>query len=216
MEGALFATIAGGPWSEPGIDLVFRPFRPGLENALRQWCFGVSGTSRMAEPRVLFAMTLPQVTQKRLIGLKMTVLARQIRQGFDERVEAIGVTRAKWVLIAAVASSPDATQRELAAKLEVTDVTACRLIDRLVADGLIERREHPQDRRAYRVALTDAAQPLLAKLSAAAEAYEAGMFANLDDGDIDFLNGLLGRIAQNLSAAKDETLLPAEPPMHGA
>jgi DNA-binding MarR family transcriptional regulator len=156
-------------------------------------------------------MNLPHSGRKRSIGLKMTVLARQLRQGFDERVEAIGVTRAKWVLIAAVSSNPDATQRELAARLEVTDVTACRLIDRLVADGLIERRQHPQDRRAYRVALTPAAEPLLAKIATEAASYEAAVFANLDDSDIDLLNTLLGRIAQNLGArdpAQDKSLEP--------
>jgi MarR family transcriptional regulator for hemolysin len=149
-------------------------------------------------------MKEPHNTRKRSIGLKMTVLARQLRQGFDERVENAGVTRAQWVLIATVAASPNATQRELAAKLEVTDVTACRLIDRLVAAGLLERREHAQDRRAYRVALTQAAQPLMAKLATAAETYESEVFANLDDADIDLFNALLARISQNLSGARDE------------
>ena len=49
---------------------------------------------------------------RREIGLKMAVLARQMRQRFDERVEQMGVTRAKWVLIAAVAGDPGTTQRE--------------------------------------------------------------------------------------------------------
>ena len=97
----------------------------------------------------------------------MAVLARQMRQRFDERVEQMGVTRAKWVLIAAVARDPGTTQREIAAKLEVSDVTAGRMIDRVSADGLIERRADPQDRRAYRIFLTTAAQPLMAELSAA-------------------------------------------------
>jgi MarR family transcriptional regulator for hemolysin len=148
-------------------------------------------------------MNPPYDTRKRTIGVKMSVLARQLRQGFDERAEKAGVTRAQWGLIAAVAGSPDATQRELAARLEVTDVTACRMIDRLVAAGLLERREHAQDRRAYRVALTPAAQPLMAKLASAAEAYESQVFANLDESDIESFNTLLERISQNLSGARD-------------
>jgi DNA-binding MarR family transcriptional regulator len=149
-------------------------------------------------------MNPPHNARKRSVGLKMTVLARQLRQGFDERVEKAGVTRAQWGLIAAIMSNPNSTQRELAAKLEVTDVTACRLIDRMVAAGLLERQEHAQDRRAYRVALTQEAEPLMAKLAAAAETYESEVFANLDDADIDLFNTLLARISQNLAGARDE------------
>jgi DNA-binding MarR family transcriptional regulator len=149
-------------------------------------------------------MNHPHNARKRSISVKMTVLARQLRQGFDERVETAGVTRAQFGVIAAVMASPNATQRELAARLEVTDVTACRLIDRLVAAGLLERQEHAQDRRAYRVTLTKSAHPIMAKLAAAAETYEAEVFANLDSAEIDRFNALLIRISENLSGAKEE------------
>lgn len=124
-----------------------------------------------------------------------------MRQLFDSRVVEIGVTRAKWMLIGAVANNPGATQRELAADLDVTDVTAGRLVDKVCADGLLERRPHPQDRRAYCVYLTEAAQPVLAKLAKAAIAFEAEMFADIVDADVDALNALLDKISTNLVRA---------------
>ncbi len=146
----------------------------------------------------------PPVNLRRGIGLKMTVLARQMRQRFDERVEQMGVTRAKWVLIAAVASNPGSTQRELAAKLEMSDVTAGRMIDRVCADGLIERLENPQDRRAYRVCLTAAAQPLLKKVAAAAAIYEAEMFSSMDEAELETLDALLDKLALHIGGARRE------------
>lgn len=146
----------------------------------------------------------PPVNLRRGIGLKMTVLARQMRQRFDERVEQMGVTRAKWILIAAVAGNPGSTQRELAARLEVSDVTAGRMIDRVCADGLIERRENPQDRRAYRVCLTAAAQPLLTKLAAAAEAYEEEMFSAMAEAELATLDALLDKLAAHVGGARRE------------
>lgn len=148
-------------------------------------------------------MPVPDM-RKRALGLQMTVLARQIRSGFDERVRSIGVTRAKWMLIAAVASKPGATQREIAGQLEVTDVAACRLIDRACADGLIERRVHRQDRRAYNVALTQSAENLMGRLSQVAKSYEAEMFAGLDAGDLDRLDAFLERIQTNLCRQRPE------------
>lgn len=141
--------------------------------------------------------------RKRAIGVKMAVIARQLRQRFDTRVEQMGVTRAKWMLIASVAGDPGATQRMIATRLEVSDVTAGRLIDKVCADGLVERRENPQDRRAYCVYLTEAAEPLLKKLTKTAEAYEAEVFADFDDEDLKLLDGLLDRMSRNLNNRRD-------------
>ena len=144
----------------------------------------------------------PSVNHRRGIGLKTAVIARQMRQRFDERVEQIGVTRAKWMLIATVASNLGVTQREIAAKLEVSDVTAGRMIDRVCADGLIERRENPQDRRAYRIFLTPKAQPVIDRLTTAAEAYERDMFACLDERELATLDALLDKLAAHLGSAR--------------
>lgn len=135
--------------------------------------------------------------RKRSIGLKLAIVARQMRQIFDERVERMGVTRAKWVVLAAVASSPGTTQREIASNLEISEVTAGRLIDRICADGLLERRENPQDRRAYRICLTEAAAPVLEKIAEAAEAFETEMFAELGDAELKLFDAILDKISRN-------------------
>lgn len=116
------------------------------------------------------------------------------------------MSRAKWGLIAAVARNPGATQRATAAMLQVTEVTAGRMIDRLCEDGLLERRDNPLDRRGYCVYLTPAAKPLLDRLGEAAAIYEAEAFAGLSDDDLARLETLLDRIASNIAmpSQKDE------------
>jgi MarR family transcriptional regulator for hemolysin len=129
----------------------------------------------------------------------LTVIARQLRLRFDQSIESSGITRAKWTLIAVVARNPGSTQRTIAAALEVTEVTAGRLIDRLCADGYLERRENPQDRRGYSVHLTSAAQPMLDKLGKIAKVHEDEVFAGLNDDDLIKLNGLLDKVARNIA-----------------
>ncbi len=133
----------------------------------------------------------------------MTVIARQLRQVFDQQVERTGLTRAKWTLIASVARNPGATQRTIATLLEVTDATAGRLIDRLCADGYLERREDPQDRRAHSLYLTPVAQPLLSRLAKIAEIYEEATFAGFSDEDLEKLDELLGLLSRNLAKSKN-------------
>lgn len=137
--------------------------------------------------------------RKRGISIKLNVIARQMRQRFDQTVETDGLTRAKWGVIVAVASNAGATQRTIAAALEITEVSAGQLIDRLCADGYLERRENPKDRRAYCVHLTPAAQPLLGRLGEVARINEDETFLGLNDTDLQRLDELLDIIAQNLA-----------------
>jgi len=144
---------------------------------------------------------VPQ-TRERAIALKLTVIARQLRQRFDQTVEHDGLTRAKWRVIVAVARSAGTTQRAIAAMLEITEVTAGHLIDRLCADGYLERREHPKDRRAYCIHLTPAAQPLLGRLEEVAKIHEDEAFAGIDEADLLRLDELLDSISRNLAACR--------------
>ncbi len=141
-------------------------------------------------------------TPKRSIGVKLTVIARQLRLSFDQGVTLVGVTRAEWMLIAAVARNPGATQRTIAAALEVTEVTAGRLVDRLCANRYLERRENPNDRRGYRVYLTPAAQPILDKLGEAARVLEGELFEGFDEKDLGQLEALLEKLSRNVTESR--------------
>lgn len=127
------------------------------------------------------------------------MVARQLRVAFDQAVEQSGLTRAKWTLIAAVARNPGATQRTIAEALEVREITAGRLVDRLCDEGYLRRDENPSDRRAYCLYLTPAAQPVLDTLDELAKVHEAAIFAGFDAEDMESLDALLDTIARNLS-----------------
>ena len=143
-------------------------------------------------------------SKKRSIGLKLTVIARQLRLNFDQSVKLKGLTRAKWTLIAAVARNPGCTQRTIAQALEVSEITVGRLIDRLCEEGYLRRTENPSDRRAYRLYLAAGAQPVLDRLDEVARSHEAEIFAGFDNEDLEKLDELLEAIARNLSAARNQ------------
>ena len=140
----------------------------------------------------------------RAVALKLSVVARQLRVTFDQAAEQSGLTRAQWHLIAAVARNPGATQRTIAEALEVREITAGRLVDRLCEDGYLRREESPSDRRAYSVYLTPTAQPVLDKLDELAKVHEAAIFAGFAPGDLEKLDALLGAICHNLSDLRSQ------------
>ena len=135
--------------------------------------------------------------KKRSISLRISVLARIIRNHFDRQVSALNVTRSQWAMIAVVAHQPGATQRMIADALEMSEASAGRLVDRLCNEGLLERRARDDDRRARAVYLTEAARPLLDKLSIVAEQNEARLFQNFSQEEQDTLQTLLDKLYKN-------------------
>lgn len=101
-------------------------------------------------------------------------------------------------MIAVVARHPGVTQRYIAEALNMSEASAGRLIDRLCAEGLLERRDRDDDRRARAVHLTPAAEPLLAKLAQIANNNEEQLFKGFSDQELVELDDYLTRIYDNM------------------
>lgn len=101
------------------------------------------------------------MTRTRDLLTHIVILARLIRTEADRRARAHGMTRAQWTLLIRLEAQPGILQKELAEILEVEPITVARLVDRLEARGMVERRADPGDRRCWRLHLTEAARPLL-------------------------------------------------------
>ena len=139
---------------------------------------------------------------ERELGRKLTTVARQMRNRFDQSIDKIGVTRSQWILVAVVARYPGATQRVIAEKLEISEAAAGRLIDRLCADGYLERRPLEDDRRANSIYITAAAQPQMNALDKLARATEDQAFSGLTEEQLKQFDGMLQHVHANLSAIK--------------
>jgi DNA-binding MarR family transcriptional regulator len=132
------------------------------------------------------------------LGFKLSIMARAVRQSFDERAKVTGLTRAQWRTLAVVKLAGGATQKRVALLLEVSEMTAGRAIDRLCELGLLERRPDPNDRRANRVMLGRDAGPILAQLDELSHSEEARMMGGLDPEEQLRLHELLDRVLGNL------------------
>lgn len=91
-------------------------------------------------------------------------VARLMRTRADQRARRMGMTRAQWVLLAWLELEPGLSQNELAGLVEVEPITVARLVDRLEARGLVERRPDPRDRRIRRLHLHPSAAAVLEEI----------------------------------------------------
>ncbi|RYG63014.1 MarR family transcriptional regulator, partial [bacterium] len=94
---------------------------------------------------------------------------------------------------------------ELAEKIGVTRATMTGLLDGLEKDGFVQRRQHPDDRRALTVHLTDAGQAFLEAMLPEHYRRVAQLMSGLDTDERRQLVQLLTKVSANTGAIRDET-----------
>lgn len=107
-------------------------------------------------------------------------VARLLRHEADRRAATHGMTRAQWVILFWLKHQPGLSQKELSEILEVEPITVARLVDRLEARGMVERRSDPKDRRIWRLHLLPPAEPVLIELHTERAAMHRMATAHID------------------------------------
>jgi len=141
---------------------------------------------------------------KRSFGFLMHDVSRLMRKSFDRRASAIGLTRSQWRVLAHLSRNEGVKQAGLAEILEIKPITLARLLDRLGANGWVERRSDPNDKRARRLFLTDKARPILVELREVALSVREEALSGFDAAEQDRLIDQLRAVKENLLTA-DET-----------
>lgn len=135
------------------------------------------------------------------------VVARlaRIRAHIDAELESVfaqhGLSAPAFAVLVTLVrlDAPDGVpQRRLMDELRLTSGTVSVRIDRLVEDGLVERRPDPSDRRNSRVLLTGRGRELAERVIPAHLDNERRMLAGLSDEERDGLAGLLRRLLAEL------------------
>jgi DNA-binding MarR family transcriptional regulator len=146
------------------------------------------------------------------IGFLLHDTARLMRRDFERRTRALGLTRAQWQTLFHLHRNEGCNQVTLADLLEVEPISLARVIDRLEAAGLVERRADPSDRRARLLFLGERAHPLLGELKTLGGQTREIALAGMSEDERTQLLNLVTRMRSNLSTrdaagadAADET-----------
>lgn len=124
-------------------------------------------------------------------------VGRLFRREFHKRERAHDMTRAQWHVLGALVHNAGCRQIQLADMLDIEPITLVRLLDRLEAAGLVERRPDPTDRRARLIFLTDAAAPVIAQIDEVGNTCAEVGLHGFSAAERATLLGLLQRIRRN-------------------
>jgi len=129
----------------------------------------------------------------------------------DKRARVHGMTRSQWSLMTRLSRFPGLSQKELADMLEVEPISVARMVDRLEANGLLERRADASDRRIWRLHLLPSAEPMLKEMTILGEQLGAFVTQNVPPAVREaMLQGLI-QMKSNLLHKSDPQAVPGEP-----
>jgi DNA-binding MarR family transcriptional regulator len=135
-------------------------------------------------------------------------VARLLRVDADKRARCHGMTRAQWGILIWLERQPGISQKELSERLEVEPITVARLIDRLEARGMVERRPDKRDRRIWRLHLLPPANDVLHDIYEQRADISRRLTAGIDERELDTMTEVLLRMKATLTEIHAARRLP--------
>ena len=122
------------------------------------------------------------------------LLAKAHQRGwalFSEEISRYDLTPPQFSVLAFLWQQDGLTQTELSEKAQIDRTTIGGLLDRMARSNLLERRPHPQDRRAHLVYLTEQGKRLEPELTSLANQVLKRFTAGLSETDKQQLRNML-------------------------
>jgi DNA-binding MarR family transcriptional regulator len=123
--------------------------------------------------------------------LKRELIFAFKKNGFD-------VTPEQWALLSRLSEADNISQNELAQSTFKDNANITRIIDKLIAKKLVEKRDHDFDGRASKVMITKAGRTLVSKLEPLAMEVLEKATKGLSKEDVKKANTTIQKIIKNL------------------
>ena len=154
-------------------------------------------------------------TQRELFGTWLAHLTRAWREQVDARLAPFGLSQARWLILLHLSRGANgSSQKALAARVGVQGPTLVRTLDRLEAEGMVERREASEDRRAKTIHVTAKAEPAVQRIQSVADKVREEILAGISDAALADCVRVFERIAANLGTDRIGTKYAAKQTSH--
>lgn len=146
-------------------------------------------------------MTSPRTKINRSnLLFRLSLMTRRWRQVLDTEIQASGLTDATWRPLLHLHLLGDGTrQKDLAESLGIKGPSLVRLLDALLAKGLVRRFEDDSDRRAKLLFLTPEGQAHVNQIQETIVSLEDELFGKFSEGEILQVENFILRLESAMS-----------------
>jgi MarR family transcriptional regulator for hemolysin len=138
-----------------------------------------------------------RLKESRRFGFLLKDVSRLYAQRFEQHAASLGLTLAQCKALMRLVDCEGVSQVRLAELTDVDPMTLVRILDRMEAEGWLERRKDPRDRRVRCLYLTSAAKPLLDDIRHLIDVTWEDAFAGIPKQKSDLVMELLDTVRSN-------------------
>lgn len=141
---------------------------------------------------------LKDVIRDDFIGYLISIAGLRYRGETLRRLKPFDVTPEQWVVLNRLADGDGVSQRELADRIAKDQPNTTRILDKMEQKGLIRRDPHLEDRRAFRIFLTEQGSQLRERILPVVRELRNNAGCGFSKGEITMLQELLRKFLANL------------------
>jgi DNA-binding MarR family transcriptional regulator len=145
-------------------------------------------------------------------GFLISRMGMVAQKRFQERLDSLGLTTRMWGALNVLDHEGPVTQHALGKSIGMDPSSMVSTIDELEERGLVERRRHPNDRRAYALHVTTKGRQTLVRGRELAKQAQSDLLEPLDEDERAQLHELLLRIALHAHEVSVPAALPPDLP----
>ncbi len=121
---------------------------------------------------------VPEVLLGRM-GFLLNKGGQKIREAYQEALAPLGIDGKEWGVLLVLNEKGSVSQHEIGKCTHIDRTTMVSLVDELEKKGLVERQEHPTDRRSHALVLTPKGKEILPKAHKLSEAADKKFLSSL-------------------------------------
>jgi MarR family transcriptional regulator, transcriptional regulator for hemolysin len=134
---------------------------------------------------------------KQPIGLFVSRTAKALGRAFADVLAEAGGSEPMWLILLALKTNPDRTQRQLAETVGIREATLTHHLNSMERDGLVVRSRVPNNRRVHQVSLTEEGEAAFHRLRRAAVAFDLRLRAGISAEQLETAREVLAQLADN-------------------
>jgi DNA-binding MarR family transcriptional regulator len=141
------------------------------------------------------------------LAMRLRAAYSRLRRNSNLVFSSFGMTSDQFVLLTVLAQEGMATQQELVERCSSDSATIGAMVSLLEAKGLLSRKRHPQDGRAWSLRLTDSGRGLATAMWRSSSSLRTRLVTLFDEEELRTLLEFLERFAEGMPQPKRRTIV---------
>ena len=128
------------------------------------------------------------------------MIARALDSISNVEFKEFNLTKGQYLYLVRIVEQPDIIQEALSDLIMVDRTTVSRAVKKLIADGLVEKRDNPDNLKIKHLRATEKGRAIYQVIKRENDYSEAVALQGFSDAEVQQLNAMLTRMRENVAA----------------